>query len=132
MFWSSTVTARVNFRLKFSYISKMFYQTFSLNQNFYNPKLFLQENDNYSALPAVNSRHLELFSDCRTSLISLAIFFLPLGLIVLCLLKRKADSQSTIIWAATRENLSSIFPEKRDSNQPAQAQVLVRKLKFRL
>ena len=37
-----------------------------------------------------------------------------------------------IKWAPTRENLSSGFPTKWDSNQPAQLKRLARKLKFRL
>ena len=37
-----------------------------------------------------------------------------------------------IIWASSRENLSSGFPKERDSNQSAQLQRLARKIKFRL
>ena len=37
-----------------------------------------------------------------------------------------------IIRAATRENLSSGFPTKQDSNQSSQLQRLARKFKFRL
>ena len=33
-------------------------------------------------------------------------------------------------WALLRENPSTVFPTKRDSNQPAQLQRLARKLKF--
>ena len=36
------------------------------------------------------------------------------------------------IWASSRENLSSGFPTKRDSNQPPQLQRLAIKLKFHL
>ena len=36
-----------------------------------------------------------------------------------------------IIWASLREILSSGFPTKWDQNQPAQLQVIARKLKFR-
>ena len=36
------------------------------------------------------------------------------------------------IWAATRENLSSVIPTKPDSNQYPQLQRLARKLKFHL
>ena len=39
---------------------------------------------------------------------------------------------SIIILAAMRENLSSGFPTKWDSNRPAKLQRLARKLKFRL
>ena len=35
-----------------------------------------------------------------------------------------------IIWASSRENLSSGFPSKRDSNQSPQLQRQSRKLKF--
>ena len=35
-------------------------------------------------------------------------------------------------WASSRENMSSGFPRKRDSNQPAQLQRMARKLEFRL
>ena len=35
-----------------------------------------------------------------------------------------------IIWASTRQNLSSVFLTKRDSNQSPQLQKLARKLKF--
>ena len=37
-----------------------------------------------------------------------------------------------LIWASSRQNLSSGFLTKLDSNQPAQLQGLARKLKFRL
>ena len=37
----------------------------------------------------------------------------------------------SIIWASSRENLSSGFPTKRDSNQSPQLQRRARKLKFR-
>ena len=36
-----------------------------------------------------------------------------------------------IVWASSRENLSSGFPTKRASNQSLQLQRLARKLKFR-
>ena len=36
----------------------------------------------------------------------------------------------TIMWASTRQNLSSGFPKERDTNQSAQPQRLARKLKF--
>ena len=36
------------------------------------------------------------------------------------------------IWAETRENLSSGFPTKRDSNQSPQLHPTARKIKFRL
>ena len=36
----------------------------------------------------------------------------------------------TNIWAGMRENLSSGFPSKRDSNQSPELQRLARKLKF--
>ena len=39
---------------------------------------------------------------------------------------------SKTIWAAVRENLSSVFPTKRHSNQSPQLQRLARKLKFRV
>ena len=35
-----------------------------------------------------------------------------------------------IIWASLRQNLSSVFQTKRDSNQSAQLQRLIRILKF--
>ena len=41
------------------------------------------------------------------------------------------DEEDEGIWAATRENLSSGFPTKRDSNQPPQLERLARKLKIR-
>ena len=37
-----------------------------------------------------------------------------------------------LIWASTRQNLSSGIPTKRDSNPSPQLQRLARKLKFRL
>ena len=37
-----------------------------------------------------------------------------------------------VIWASSRENLSSGFPTKRVSNQSPQLQRLARKLKFHL
>ena len=48
----------------------------------------------------------------------------------------KGENQSNIAdavinWATSRENLSSGFPTKRDSNPPAQLQILDRELKFR-
>ena len=43
-----------------------------------------------------------------------------------------AFQKALYIWDATRENLSSGFLTKWDSNQPAQLQILARKLKFRL
>ena len=36
------------------------------------------------------------------------------------------------IWASSRENLSSVFPTKLDSNQSPQLHRLARKLKFHL
>ena len=39
---------------------------------------------------------------------------------------------NTMIWSSSRENLSSGFLTKRDSNQSSQLQRLARKLKFRL
>ena len=41
------------------------------------------------------------------------------------------NKESRIIWASTRENLSSGVSKKRDSNQSTQLQRLARKLKFR-
>ena len=35
-----------------------------------------------------------------------------------------------MIWASTREDLSSGFPTMQDSNQPAQLQRVARELKF--
>ena len=43
-----------------------------------------------------------------------------------------AESILFIIWATSRENLSSGFPPKRVSNQSPQLQRLARKLKFHL
>ena len=37
-----------------------------------------------------------------------------------------------ITWASTQQNLSSVFPTKRVSNQSLQLQRLARKLKFHL
>ena len=42
------------------------------------------------------------------------------------------DAHHNFILASSRENLSSAFPTKRDSNQPAQLPRLARKLKFLL
>ena len=44
----------------------------------------------------------------------------------------KLVSHSIVIWASSRENLSSGFPTKRDSNQSPQLQTLARILKFRM
>ena len=41
------------------------------------------------------------------------------------------EEGTSAIWASSRENLSSGFPTKRVSNQPAQLQRLARKLIFR-
>ena len=60
-------------KLKLSCISKMFYHTFSSNQNLYYPRLPIRENDEDSATPAVDSGHLgyrKFVSDFRTSLIT--------------------------------------------------------------
>ena len=54
---STSVNARVNLRLRLSYILKMFYQTFSLHQNWYYLRLRLCEKGD-SAIPAVDSGHL--------------------------------------------------------------------------
>ena len=40
--------------------------------------------------------------------------------------------QGAIIWASSRENLSSGFATRRDTNRPAQPQKLARVFKFRL
>ena len=42
------------------------------------------------------------------------------------------SSSGEINWALSRENLSSEFPTKPDSNQPAQLQRLARKVKIRM
>ena len=71
----------------------MFYQTFSINQNLYYPRLHLPGNDEGSVILAGDSGQLafrKLFSDFRTSFV--VISYLPYGLIVLFLHKRKADS----------------------------------------
>ena len=71
---STSLNARV-FRVKLSYNYKMSYQTF-----LYYRRLLLRENDEVSAIPAVDSGHLgyrKLFFYFRTSLISLAISFRP-------------------------------------------------------
>ena len=45
----------------------------------------------------------------------------------------RLSCQKLIInWASSRENLSSGFPTKRDSDRSPQIQRLARKLKFRL
>ena len=42
----------------------------------------------------------------------------------------KSNGPSGIIWASSRQNLSSGYPTKRDSNQSPKLQRLARKLKF--
>ena len=44
----------------------------------------------------------------------------------------KWNWRTEIIWASTREDLSSGFPTMQDSNQPAQLQRVARELKFRV
>ena len=44
----------------------------------------------------------------------------------------RGSYMSTHIWASSRENLSSVFPKKRDLNQSPQLQRLARKLQFYL
>ena len=64
--------SRVNFRPKFSYILKMFHQSFSNNTNLYYPRLLLRLNDKYSANHVVNSGHIKYrksVSDFITKLI---------------------------------------------------------------
>ena len=56
---NTSVNARVNLSLKLSYILKMFYQTFSINQDLFYPRLRLRGNDKGSAIPAVDSAHLD-------------------------------------------------------------------------
>ena len=83
---STSSNARINLRLKFCNILKMFYQIFSITQNLYYPRLRLRENDKDPAIHAVDSSHLayrKLIYDFRNSLISLAISSLPEGLLVL-------------------------------------------------
>ena len=46
--------------------------------------------------------------------------------------EEKTISRSWIIWATSKENLSSGFPKKRISNQSPQLHRLARKLKFHL
>ena len=69
----------------FLHLKKMFY--FFFNQlEFVLSKLFLRENDKDSAIPVVDTGHFgyrRFVSEVRTTLISLAIFFLPRGIIVL-------------------------------------------------
>ena len=48
----------------------------------------------------------------------------------LLILNEKPYLVTYTIWASTRENLSSGFPAKRDSNHSPQLQRLARKLKF--
>ena len=60
-----------------SYVLRMFYQTFSINQNLYYLSLLLCEHDQNSAILAANSGHLvyrKLFSNFRTSFISVVIY----------------------------------------------------------
>ena len=64
-------------------------------KNKYYPRLLLCENDEDSAIHAVDSDHLgyrKIFSGFKTSSVSLAISFIPRGMIVLFLHKRTAAS----------------------------------------
>ena len=55
----------------------IFYQSFSINQNLYYPRLRLSKTNEDSAISAKAIFDTGFFPDFRTSLISFAISFLP-------------------------------------------------------
>ena len=64
----------------------------------------------------------------------ISVFFVCLQNVLLNLNSNTAMCETesiSYIWASTRQELSSGFPTKRDSNQSPQLQRLARKLKFR-
>ena len=83
----------------------------------------------FCRLSSASSIHYHDIGLCsRRSVIMFGLCFMPLTFGVV---ENSVCSSTSFIWASSQENLSLGFPTKRDSNQPAQLQILARKLKYR-